>query len=93
MGRMTMLGQTYGKDANAPQNNAPGSDINIPFGFASDTPASFGSDIVIPFGYGARRHGLKASNGEWTVDGKGAEVPLHDGLTPDVLNLILGALR
>ena len=94
MGRMAMLGLTYGMDAaKAAANDVPGSDINIPFGFASDTPASFGSDIVIPFGYGARRHGLKVRNGDWAVDEKGAEVPLHEGLTPDILNLILGKLR
>lgn len=95
--RMTAIGLMYAENTGKAKEEARphGSDILIPFGFAgnSSVPTAFGSDINIPFGFGARRHGLSARDGGWEISPEEAEIPLHEGLTPEILALILGRLR
>jgi len=94
MDRMTAIALTYGERADREADDqAFGSDIPIPFSFANSVSSGFGSGINIPFGFGARRHGLNARNGSWELRPQGAEIPLFQGLTPQILALILGKLR
>lgn len=93
MDRMAAIGLTFGEDAGEKSSAPPpGSSISIPLRFAGGTAASraFGSGITIPFGFGARRLGLSTRNGAWQMAPDAAEIPLHEGLTPEMLTLILG---
>lgn len=87
MDRMMALALAYqGNEADDSEDDAPGSDIIIPLGFAEP----FGSSINLPFGLAARRHGLDVKDGTWRLKSSSADIPLCEGLSSAVLDLILG---
>lgn len=98
--RMIALARRFGQPApRGRARRAHGSDISIPFGlFAAegddgDAGGPVGSDIDIPFGFVARRCGLEVEDGSWRLADGETETPLHNGLTGDILALVLGAPR